>query len=199
MNSSCASAPIGGGNILHDFMNQSRFQEVKKKFNELSQKGKDGLLRDMYRFSNDTKLFLENRLLGGSHGEEYVKQMEQETIGNVYQLPPGDIDGSVVNDIISKARKSGVNVGTIMKLEQLAYGGFIEFMNEYGYDSESYDSMACRHLGTYLKLVKEEIKDAHERSEMFAKAKKYLEDHNNLYTDGLDDVFEKETGIKIER
>ena len=180
-------------------MASSRFQEVKRKFNELSKKEREGLLRDIYTFSNDMKLFLENRTLGGSFGEEFVKQMQQETIGNVYQLPPGDIDGNVVNGIISKAKKSGVNVWTIIKLEQLAYQGFIEFMNEYGYDSESYDAMACRHLENYLKFVKQEIKDPAERTRIYAEVKKYLEGHNNLYTDGFDQTFEEATGIKIER
>ncbi len=177
----------------------SRFQEVKRKFNELSPKKRNELLRDIYKFSNDTKLFLENRLLGGSHGGEYVEQMKDETIGNVYSLPSEDIDGSAVNGIISKAKKSGVNIWTIMKLEQLAYQGFIEFLNEYGADSETYDSMACRHLENYLKLVKEEIKDTHERTEIFSKVKKYLEDHNNMYTDGLDEIFKRATGMKVER
>ncbi|OGL87843.1 hypothetical protein A3I42_03160 [Candidatus Uhrbacteria bacterium RIFCSPLOWO2_02_FULL_49_11] len=177
----------------------SRFQEVKRKFNELSPKKRDELLHDIYKFSNDTKLFLENRLLDGSHGGEYVEQMKRETIGNVYSLPPEDIDGSVVNGIISKAKKSGVNIWTVMKLEQLAYQGFIEFLNEYGADSETYDSMACRHLENYLKLVKEEITDQQERDQFLSKVKRYLEDHNNMYTDGLDEIFERETGMKIER
>jgi len=180
-------------------MSQSRFQEVKRKFNLLSQKKRDELLRDIYRFSNDTKLFFENRLLGGSLGEEFVKQMERETITKVYRMPPGDIDGRTVDGIISKAKKSGVNIWTIMKLEQFAYRGFIESLNEYGGGPETYDYMGSRHFVNYLKLVKQEIKEEQERILILTELKKYLEKKDNMYTDELDEIFEKETGMKVRR
>jgi len=180
-------------------MSRSRFQEIKQKFNELSQKRRDELLRDIYKFSNDTRLFLENRLLGGSLGDDFVKQMERETITKVYKMPPGDINGRVVDSIISKAKKSGVNIWTIMKLEQLAYRGFIEFLNEYGGGPETYDYMASRHFENYLKLVKGEIKEEQERIQIFTELKTYLEKKDNMYTDELDEIFEKETGVEVER
>ncbi|MFZ2969780.1 MAG: hypothetical protein WA063_01385 [Minisyncoccia bacterium] len=126
--------------------------------------------------------------------------MEKETIGKIYKTGiPGTPNGVKVNSIIAKAKKSGVGIGALMKLEQLAYMGFIEFSNEYGYDSESFDAMADRHLENYLILVRDNIKDENEKDNIFQNVKRYLLEKNNMYTDSLDDIFEEITGISVDR
>ena len=156
-------------------------------------------LQDIYNFSKDTKLFLENRLLGGND-DVFIKAIEKETVGKIYRKGlPDTPNGTKVNSIISKAKKSGVSIETLIKLEQLAYEGFVEFLNEFGCDSESLENVACRHLENYLILVKDNIKDSNEKNSIFQNTKDYLLKRNNMYTDSLDDTFEEITGVSIER
>ena len=165
----------------------------------MSQKEKDSFFQEIYNFSKDTKLFLENRLLGGND-DVFIKAMEKETIDKVYKTGiPGTPNGVKVNSIITKAKKSGVGIDALMKLEQLAYSGFIEFSNEYGYDSESFDEMANRHMENYLILVRDNVKDKKERDDIFRDIKGYLLKKNNMYTDSLDDIFEEITRMSVDR
>ncbi|MBU4000107.1 hypothetical protein KKG29_02940 [Patescibacteria group bacterium] len=175
------------------------FKKIKEKFNQLSQQEKDNFLQDIYNFSKDTKLFLENRLLGGND-DVFIKAIEKETIGKVYKKGlPGTPNGVKVNSIIVKAKKSGVSIDALMKLERLAYRGFIEFLNEFGGGPESFDEMADKHMENYLILVRDNIKSEKERNDIFQDMKKYLLKKNNMYTDSLDDVFKEITGISVDR
>ena len=175
------------------------FKKIKKKFNELPQQEKDNFLKDIYNFSKDTKLFLENRLLGGND-DVFIKAMEKETIDKVYKGgPPSVPNGVKVNSIIVKAKKSGVGIGALMKLEQLAYRGFIEFLNEYGGGPETFEEMADKHMENYLVLVRGDIKDENKKNNIFQDVKGYLLEKNNMYTDSLDDIFEEITGMPVDR
>jgi len=175
------------------------FKQIKEKFNQLPQKEKDSFLQEIYNFSKDTKLFLENRLLGGND-DVFIEAMEKETIGKIYRTGmPGIPNGVKVNSIIAKAKKSGVGIGALMKLEQLAYRGFIEFLNEFGGGPESFDTMADKRLENYLILVRDNIKDENERNNIFQDIKDYLLKKNNMCRDTLDDIFEEITGIAVER
>ncbi len=175
------------------------FKKIKEKFNQLSQKEKDGFLQEIYNFSKGTKLFLENRLLGGKD-DVFIEAIEKETVGKIYRTGmPGIPNGAKVNSIIAKAKKSGVNVNTLMKLEQLAYRGFIEFLNEFGGGPESFDTMADKHLENYLILIRDNIKDENEKNDIFQDVKRYLLEKRNMYADSLDDIFEEITGIAVER
>lgn len=174
------------------------FKQIKEKFNQLSQQEKDNFLQEIYNFSKDTKLFLENRLLG-ENDDVFIKAMEKETIGKIYKTGmPGILNGVKVNSIIVKAKKSGVGIDALMKLEQLAYRGFIEFLNEYGGGPESFDAMADKHLKNYLILVCDNIKDENKKNNIFKDIKGYLLKKNNMYRDSLDDIFEEITGISVE-
>ncbi len=174
------------------------FKQIKEKFNQLSQK-KNGFLQEIYNFSKDTKLFLENRLLGGND-DVFIEAMEKETIGKIYKTEiPGTPNGVKVNSIIAKAKKSGVGIGALMKLEQLAYRGFIEFLNEFGGGPESFDAMADKHLENYLILVRDNIKDENEKNNIFQDIKEYFLKKRNMCRDTLDDTFEEITGIAVNR
>lgn len=175
----------------------SSYKQIKTKFNDLTPSGKEELLWDIYNFSTDMRLFLENRFLGGQDNI-FVEQMEKETIGKIYKEgAPGTPNGKKVNEIISKAKKSKANIWTIIKLEQLAYRGFIEFQNEFGGGPENFDDMACKHVGEYIKLTKQAVEDHKERENIFNEMKQYLKEKDNMYTDSLFDTFEVATGIKI--
>ena len=175
------------------------FKKIKEKFNQLPQREKDNFLKDFYNFSKDTKLFLENRLLGGND-YIFIEAMEKETIGKVCRKGlPDTPNGVKVNSIIVKAKKSGIGIDGLMKLEQIAYMGFIEYLNEYGGGPENFDAMADRHLENYLILVRDNIKDENKKNNIFQDIKEYLLKKDNMYTDWLDDVFKKITGISVDR
>ena len=124
--------------------------------------------------------------------------MKKETIGKIYKDGiSGTPDGRRVNAIISKAKKSSISVWTIIKLEHLAYCGFIEFQNEFGGGPENFDDMACKHLENYLNLIKETIKNEKERKQIFQEVKKYLMKKDNMYVDSLVDTFEIVTGVQM--
>ena len=187
------------GNFAINSTSMQNFKQIKEKFNQLPQKEKDSFLQEIYNFSKDTKLFLENRLLGGND-DVFIEAMEKETIGKIYRTGmPGIPNGVKVNSIIAKAKKSGVGIGALMKLEQLAYRGFIEFLNEFGGGPESFDTMADKRLENYLILVRDNIKDENERNNIFQDIKDYLLKKNNMCRDTLDDIFEEITGIAVER
>lgn len=177
-----------------------KFKVIKEKFSNLSKIDQEKMLSDIYNFSNDMKLFLENRFYKGKHDQELIKKMKRETIDKVYKNGmPSEPNGKVVNSIISKAKKSLVSTETLMELEKLAYRGFIEFLNEYGGGPDSFEEMGCKHLDEYLKLVKTEISNTNKKEQIFEEVRKYLLKLNNMITDWLDQTFEDSTGIYINR
>lgn len=177
------------------------FSTIKKRFRELSSGDQEKLLKDIYSFSKDVRLFLENRLIGGTTiADEYTRQMERETVGKIYRTGiPGVPNGKTVNAIITKAKKFHVNIYTLMSIEQLAYRGFIEFLNEFGGGPESFDDQACKHLEAYLKLLQDGQITTEERTKRYQELKNYLLAKDNIFTDSLDGVYESATGISIGR
>lgn len=124
--------------------------------------------------------------------------MERETVGKVYRKGfPGTPSGKKVNEIISKAKKTQVSISVMLKLEQLAYRGFIEYLNEFGGGFDNFDEMACKHLEAYLNLIKTHVNDKNEQSELFEKVRRYLKKLDNTITDSVDDTFEIATGILV--
>ena len=86
-----------------------------------------------------------------------------------------------------------------MPLEQLAYRGFIEFLNEFGGGPESFDDQSCKHLEAYLQIVRDGQIDGEERARRYQELKTYLLAKNNMLTDSLDEAYESVTGISIGR
>jgi len=180
----------------------STFKQVKNAFNKLSEDKKEKLLQDIYDFSKDMKIFLESRLLENTDsGKEFVNQMQKETLDKVFKRKgePGTPDGRKVNSIISKAKKSKVDIEIIIELEKLAFEGFVEFLNEFGGGPENFDEMAANHLEEYLKLVKYHFENENEQIKIFEEMRNYLLKKDNMYTDYVYEVFEEETGIKLGR
>jgi len=176
----------------------SNFTQIKKEFNSLSQKEKDALLKDIYGFSQDMKIFLQSRLLVKSDaGKLLVKEMEKETIKKVYANTPKDVSGRKVNAIISKAKKAKVDIWTMLELEKLAFRGFIEMMNEYGFWDENIENMGCRHFGIYLSLVKTKVNDKEEKLKLLEEARQYLHSLNNMSTDYFEDTYGEIVGTLV--
>ncbi|OGG73231.1 hypothetical protein A3A38_02460 [Candidatus Kaiserbacteria bacterium RIFCSPLOWO2_01_FULL_53_17] len=176
------------------------FLQIRKHFEILPHDAQAALLKDLYNFSKDTRLFLEARLCGGDAWQKYLDDMERETIGKVYKSGiPGTPNGRNITSIITRARKAGAGLHTLMELERFAYRGFIEFLNEFGGGPDSFDDQACNHLEAYLRLSKDGSISYEERQKIFADLKEYLEHKNNMYTDSIDAVFEEETGLKVSR
>ncbi|EKD56925.1 MAG: hypothetical protein ACD_58C00042G0002 [uncultured bacterium] len=174
----------------------SNFREIKEKFSKLPKTEQEKMLGDIYNFSADMKLFLENRFNKGKHDQEFIRRMKRETVDKVYKDGiPSEPNGKIINSIISKAKKSQVSSETLMELEKLAYRGFIEFLNEYGGGPDSFEEMGCNHLENYLKLVKTKIRDKEKRDKIFEDERKYLRKLDNMITDWLDQTFEDVTDI----
>src|SRR5947208_1326277 len=101
----------------------SVFKKIKEKFNALNNIQKENFLKEVYGFSKDTRLFLKTRFTNSNTEEEFLKSMKRETIDKVYKVPPRTPNGKTVNAIISKAKKSGVSILTMLELEKFAYRG----------------------------------------------------------------------------
>lgn len=177
------------------------FLNIKKRFRELTPQDQEKLLGDVYAFSEDVRLFMENRLCGSTKMyAEYIRQMERETINKVYRKgTPSVPNGKTVNAIIAKAKKSHVDIYTLIEIEQLAYRGFVEFLNEFGGGPESFEDQSCKHLEAYLKLLHHKQITSEERTQRHEDLKTYLLAKDNMITDSLDEVFVSITGMRIER
>lgn len=170
---------------------------ILKEFHSLPKTGQDSLLKDLYNFSNETRLLIQNRLIGQADFSDLIRKMERETIGKVYRKGiPGTPNGRTVNSIISAAKKARAPVSILMELEQLAYRGFIEFLDEYGGGPDSFLDLGPRHLEAYLLLVKDNFPEQ-EALDRFAEVKKYLLRKDNMITDYVDEAFESVTGIRV--
>lgn len=177
----------------------SNFTAVKREFHKLSSKEQEALLRDMYTFSKDTRLFLEGKLLeGDAAAQAFIRDMERETIGKIYRHGMPDVPKvAMVNSILSKAQKSDIGLNAMMTLEQLAYRGFIEFLNEFGGGPENFEEQACNHLEAYLRLVRESRLPQDGCERIYQEVKKYLHAKNNMITDTLFDTYYEVIGENI--
>ena len=83
--------------------------------------------------------------------------------------------------------------------EQLAYRGFIEYLNEFGGGPDNFDEMSCKHLEAYLSLIKTHMHDKNEQDSLFEEVRQYLKKLDNMITDYVDDTFEITTGVPVRR
>lgn len=129
---------------------------------------------------------------------QLIKRMEKETLGKVYRKDnPATPDGRKINAIISKAKKLKVSNEILLELEKLAFKGFIEYLNEFGSGPDNFDGMSCRHLESYLNIIKEKIIDLDKQKTLFEETRKYLSKLDNMITDYLYDTYESVTGERI--
>lgn len=175
------------------------FSELITIFFTLSRDKQKQILKQLYEFSKETKTLFSTSLGFSEDPAIFIDQMERETIGKVYRKgAPKEPNGKTINQILTNAKKAGVSPDTMLKLEQLAYRGFMEFLHEYGGGPESFDGQACRHIENYLKLVLQ-VQDKSKKRELIEKLRSYIVKKDNMYTDDKDEVFESLTGISINR
>jgi hypothetical protein len=176
------------------------FRQVIKAFFGLSPKQQEEFLRNMYSYSPDIKIFVESKLGLQTDFQKYLTEMHRETVGKIYRKgTPGTPNGKVVNSIIIKAQKAQAPVDIMLELEQLAFRGFIEFLNKFGGGPDSFDDLACKHLEAYLLLVQKHVTNQEERQKLFTEVRRYLREKNNMYTDSIDEVFAEITGMSVGR
>lgn len=157
------------------------------------------ILKRLYDFSKETKALLTTSLGFQEDSTIFINQMQRETIDRVYRKGiPKEPNGKIVNQILNNAKKAGVSLKTLLCLEQLAYRGFMEFLDEYGGGPESFDDQACKHLEGYLKLVLQ-IEDQTKKDELIEKLRLYILKKDNMLTDDKDETFENMTGTPINR
>ena len=176
----------------------TQLPSVRRAFHALNRTQQNHLLSEIYSHSQDMRQLLESRLLHVVDGKALIDAMEKETLRKVFHSPiPRTPDGRKVRSIIARAKKLGAEDQTMLDLERLAFEGFVEFLNEYGGGPESFDEMACDHLETYLRLMKKIHVDEKRYIESIDVIRRYLRKKNNMITDFLYEVFEKETGTSV--
>lgn len=168
-----------------------------KEFHQLPKTGQDSLIKDLYNFSNETKLMITNRLVGKADFTDLIRKMRRETIDKIYRKgEPGMIDGRKINTIISSAKKARADYEVVTQLEWLAFRGFTEFLHEFGGGPYNYDIAGPRHLYEYLTLVKK-YKSSVEAAVLFKEAEHYIRSKNNMNQDYNFDALEEATGIRV--
>lgn len=177
------------------------YTRIKKAFEALPPEEQEQLFTDLYHFSSDTRRFLETRLLGSSiNSQEFIDKMQKATIDKIYRKGiPGMISTQAVRSIIKNAERSRVDTKTMLTLYQLAYRGYIEFLNEFGGGPDNYDEWASTYLESYLHLIKTTTPERYRQLEVFQDVQQYLLKKNNMFTDAIDEMFESVTGLKMHR
>lgn len=175
------------------------FAQLSKIFFSKNIEQQRKILSQLYCFSPETKVMFLTSLGYETDGKLFVDKMQRETIDKVFRNGRSKIPNSrVINQIINKAKKVGVLSNIILDLELLAYRGFVEFLHKFGGGPDHFDQQATNHLDNYLMILMKST-DKIEMNKQIEQLRNHLTKHDNLYTDSLDEVFEKNTGIKIKR
>lgn len=175
----------------------AKSNDIIKRFESLPITQRRKLLFKLYKFSKETEMLFKTMLGYLVDASSLIDEMKKETLNKVNRrrMP----SGVKVNSIISKAKKAMVSDNDLLILEELAFKGFVEFLNEFGGGPDSYPTMAGKHLGEHLKYIKLTTSDKTEQSKYFDKIKKYLLKNNNMLLDYVNESFELVTGEKIKR
>jgi len=174
----------------------TKISAIKKSFHSLGRVGQDRLLSEIYGLSKETRNLLESRLLHFVDEATLIKEMEKETLDKVFNgFHPGLPNGKKVNSIIARAKKLNASERTLMDLERIAFEGFVEFLNEFGGGPESFEQMACDHLEKYLQLVRKVYTNEEDYLKQVSEIRKYIQKKNNMYVDGLWEIFEISTRL----
>jgi hypothetical protein len=173
---------------------KTNLRTLLKEFHELPLAGQDSLLKSLYNFSPETRLLMANYLSGQADFSDLIGKMESETTGKVsrWRVP----DARRVSYIVNSAVKARAPFEVMMELEQLAYSGFIDFLNLYGGGPDSFLTQGPKHLEAYLLIVKNNLPSS-QQAEIFEDVRKYLLNNDNMDTGETYEVFESVTGIKV--
>ena len=171
-------------------MEKSRLKEIKKKFFTLNEREQSALLSEIYRFSKETKVFLENRLLGADV-KVYLDELEKLTYDRFAVIPPKWIDARKVNAIISSAKKAKVGQEQLMEIQIYVFKAYVSWIDMYGISDEAIEEKCAMHLEKSLSLLldiydmskdkKHDIKD---------ELLDIIDAHSNIYRDHLYEMVE---------
>jgi len=170
-------------------------REIKKEFFTLSKKEQEQLIKEIYTFSKDMKIFLDMRLIGSGE-EKYIKKITKATESCTPKGYPKDIKVKNVNSILAKAKKSKVSDKTLCEMEWIAFDGYMTFLNDYGGGPEIYEDKIYDHLNSYLLLLEKTVTDR-EYSDKLEYVSNYLIGHTNMYYDHIWELFEDITGLDL--
>ena len=173
---------------------KTNLRTLLKEFHELPLAGQDSLLKSLYSFSSETRLLMTNYLSGQTDFSLLLRKMESETTGKVSRrrVP----DARQVNYIVNSAVKARAPFEVMMELEQLAYSGFIDFLNLFGGGPDSFLTQGTKHLEAYLLIVKNNLMSS-KQAEIFEDVRKYLINNDNMNTYDTYKVYESVTGVKV--
>jgi len=164
-------------------------REIKKAFFSLSKKEQEDILKEIYNFSKDVKDFMNVRLLGNGE-DKFVEEIKKATESCTPTGRPKMIKVTKVNGILSKAKKSKVKKETLCDMQWYAFDGYVTFLNDYGSGPDSYENKAYEHFKNYLLLLVETSNDKQELEEELLGAENYLNQHQNMYSDHLWELYE---------
>ena len=167
-------------------------REIKKAFFELPPKEQEQIIKEIYGFSKDVKIFMNMRLLGDGE-EQFIKQITKACESETPKGSPKMIKVTAVNAILTKAKKSKVSKETLCDMEWIAFDGYMTFLNDYGGGPDSYTNKIYDHLGNYLQLLRELDK----LEENIKKVQIYLRRHTNMYYDHIWELFEQITAENV--
>ena len=164
-------------------------RDIKKKFFSLSTKDQENILKEIYGFSKDMKVFLNVRLLGDGE-EKFIEQIKKATESATLTGMPKIIKVVSVNNILNKAKKSNVKKETLCDMEWCAFDGYMTFLNDYGGGPDNFEDKVYDHLKNYLLLLIDISNDKQKLEDELLGVENYLSQHGNMYNDHLYELYE---------
>jgi len=172
------------------------FRDIKKEFFNLEIKEQEQLLKELYNFSKDTKQFLNTRLMNDAQ-EAFIDEINKATDYYTHSGIPKEISPRKINSIISKAKKSKVNIKILEEMELIAFKAYIDFLNDFGGGPEIYEDKVYDHLKNYLELILNNLSNS-DLDTKLDEIKNYLYKNQNMYYDHIWELFQDLTGIKVD-
>lgn len=171
------------------------FRDIKKEFFTSSEKEQEQLLKEIYNFSKDIKQFMDTRFLKDNE-EAFIDEIEKATDYYTRSGIPKEMSPRKINSIISKAKKSKVNVETLEEMELIAFKAYLNFLNDFGGGPEIYESKVYDHLENYLKLALKDTSNDNIEDKVM-EINYLLSNNTNMYYDHIWELFENLTGNEV--
>ncbi|SFP73834.1 hypothetical protein [Hydrogenimonas thermophila] len=164
-------------------------KDIKSKFALLSPREQEKLIGDLYRFSNETKRFLEQRLFGANI-EPYLNDLERLTYDRFESTPPKLIVAKDVNRVLTQAKKAGLDEFGMMELHFYVFEAYVVYIDMFGISDEAIENKCAMHLDKSLALLKKVELPLEDKRNKFQEAIDIVDKHNNMYRDHLYDILD---------
>lgn len=171
-------------------MASSNLKKVKEAFSGLSERELSALIGEVYNFSKDMKLFLENRLLG-IETKAYFEELEAITYERFGAIPPKWVEARKVNAVISKAKKAKVGDFELFKLHMYVFEAYVVWIDMYGMSDEAVENKCAMHLEKALELLEKLPNISHNKKEQYYRGMvDIIDGHVNMYRDDLYEILD---------